>query len=341
MPTVNDLLGTFQKDYGAAVGSKGAQMQDAERLPTGIFPFDLATGGGFPRGKVAIVYGPESSNKTNLCLKAIAMHQALWPDQKCVFVDIENSFDPQWAALMGVDVDELIVIWPDYAEQTVDMVEAFLCADDVGMVVIDSLAAMVTTQELDNSAEKANVGGSALVTGKLVRKTTHALNLARKAGRLPTLIYINQTRFKIGVMYGNPETMPGGNAPKFQSGLTIRTYGKNISDPKVIKDRPILKETKIQITKSKCPIYADSAEFRLVVHPHKGLQVGETDDWNSVSAWMKDMGMLDKAPGGWTMLGEKYPNLEACRQRLVGDPAFGTKVRQTIIDTALKQGGQG
>ena len=336
-----DLLASFQKAHGAAVGSFGGSLLDVSRLPTGIFAFDLATGGGFPRGKASIIYGPESSGKTNCLLRAIAMHQMLYPELTCVFFDIEHSFDPAWAKLMAVDTERLIVVSPGYAEQCVDMVESFLYADDCGLVVVDSLAALVTTNEADSSAEKAVVGGASNPIGKLVRKTTLALAEAGKAGRLPTLLYVNQTRYKIGVMFGDPETMPGGNAPKFQASLWVRFYGRNKMDPKVSKTMPVLKEVSFILKKWKVPVLANSGRFEMAMIAHDDLAIGDCQDWNSVSQHLKDFGQFAKAEPpkkGWVVLGEEYPTAQAFRDKLYQDRAFGAEVREALIARALAEG---
>ncbi len=336
-----DVLAAFQKSLGASVGSYGGSLVDAARLPTGVFAFDLATGGGFPRGKAAMIYGPESSGKTNLVLRLIAMHQALFPDLTCCFMDIEASFDPAWAQQMGVDTEKLIVLQPSYAEQCVDMVESFLYAEDCGLVVVDSLAAMVTTNEGESSAEKAVVGGASNPVGKMVRKSTLALAEAGKAGRRPTLLYVNQIRHKIGVMFGDPETMPGGNAPKFQVSLLVRLYGKNKTDPKVSKTMPVLKEVSFILKKWKVPVLANTGRFEMAMIPHDELAIGECDDFGTVSQYLKDFGQFGKAAPpkkGWTVLEEEYPTLQAFRDRLYGDKAFGREVRQALIARALAEG---
>jgi recombination protein RecA len=300
----------------------------------------MALGGGFPRGKCSIIYGPESSNKTNIALLAIANHQRIWPDLKCVFVDIEGSFDPKWAAQLGVDVSKLLVVRPDYAEQVVNIVESLLHAQDCGIIVIDSLAAMITTQEADSDAEKANVGGTGLVTGKLVRKTTLGLNSAAKEGRQPTLIYINQTRMKIGVMYGNPETQPGGNAPQFQASIRLRVYGKNIMDSKISSTMPVIKEVTFVLNKWKVPVLAASGKFEMVTQMFNGYPIGFCNDFNEVSGHLKDFGLFHKGPKdkGWVILGETYNKIDEFKAKFYGDPLFATEVRQGIIDKFLTSG---
>ena len=334
-----DILKQFQKDKGEGVGSFGGALINSERLQTTIFPLDLALGGGFPRGKCSIIYGPESSNKTNIALLAIANHQRMYPKLVCVFFDIEHAFDPAWARLLGVDAAKLIVIKPECAEQAVDMAETFLYADDCGIVVIDSLAALMTTSEIEASAERANVGGAALVTGKLTRRTNLALQEAEKKGNYPTLIYINQISYKIGVMFGDPETMPGGKKPYYQAGIILRVYGKNKIDTKVSAVMPVLKEVSFIVKKWKCPILAASGKFEMATMAYNGLQVGQCDDFNTVSEYLKTFGQFEKDPKkGWLIMGEHYDTIQPFETKLYSDPVFGHAVRQMIIGKMLTSG---
>ena len=274
-----------------------------------------------------------------MVLRLIAMHQMIYPTDTCVFVDVEHSWDPAWAKLMGVDPEQVIVVAPDYAEQCVDMVESFMFAADCGLVVVDSLAALATANELDSSAEKANVGGASNPVGKLVRKTTHALSVAAKEGRLPTLIYINQIRHKIGVMFGDPETQTGGNAPKFQVSMMVRLYGKNKTDPKISKTMPVLKDVSFIMKKWKVPILAGNGKFEMAMIPHDDLEIGDCQDWNTVSQMLKDFGQFEKHPKkGWVILGEDYPTAQAFRDKLYTDKQLGVEVRQALIERALAEG---
>ncbi len=326
------LFKEFQKEYGEKIGGQDYELIDIVRIPTGYFAFDLASGGGFPRGRISIIYGPESSGKTNLVLKLIANHQRLWPDQQCVFFDIENTYDPDWAEKLGVNNKALYLSKPEYAEQCVDMVESLLRATDIGLVAIDSLAAMVTTQEFNSSAEKANVGGSALAVGKLIRKSVLSLTRAEKENRMPSLVLVNQTRWKIG-KYGNPETQPGGNAPQFACSMRVRTYGKNITDPKINDHLPIRKKTSIVINKWKVPILYDAAEYEMVCVPHKGLKVGDCDDWGTVSAYLEQYELHGKTEDGkrWHLAGEEYKTLKACKERYYSDPDLADALRSMLV----------
>ncbi|NOQ30172.1 MAG: hypothetical protein GQ570_03520 [Helicobacteraceae bacterium] len=338
MSSAKDVVSGMQKSHGADIATRGGEVKDIERLPTGLFPFDLAYGGGFPRGKMSIVYGPESSGKTNLFLLTIAMEQRLNPSSENVFVDVENSFDPKWAQKMGVDVEKLIVLHPSYAEQAIDMVDAMMDAEDVSIICVDSLAALIPINEQNSTAEKAQVGGASALIGKLIRKGVAKQAKRKQSNHYPTLLFVNQVRTKIGVMFGNPETMPGGNAHKFASGLTIRIYGKNLLDTAVSATMPILKETKSVAQKWKVPIVSVNCEYKMAMIPHKGLQPGKIDDWNTLSAYLRDMELLVKnGKKGWLLFGEEFKTLTACKEECYSNLEELNKVKQLVIDAMIEK----
>lgn len=334
-----NLLKTFQKEYGEEVGSFGGQDVNTDRIPTGIFAFDLATGGGFPRGKCSIIFGPESSCKTNLAYLAIANHQKLWPNEICSFVNVEHEFNPGYAKKFGVDVDKLVVVNPTFAEQAVDMTESLLSAEDCGLVVVDSLAALVTANEFDSSAEKAVVGGSSNPIGKMCRKTSLAMGEASKFGRSPSLMYINQIRHKIGVMFGDPETMPGGNAPRFQTAMWVRVYGKNIIDNKINQDLPVRKLVKFVLKKWKVPIFAMSGEFEMATIAHNGYRVGQADDYDLIKTLLENSGDWKKAANGkgWEILGQTYAVQKDFEKLLMTDFAFANQLKSALIGDYVKK----
>jgi len=335
-----DLLGVFKTDFGDEIGSFGGRKVNSERIPTGIFELDYGLGGGLPRGKVSMIYGPESSGKTNCALLAIANHQKLFPDKVCSFVDIEHGFDPDWATQLGVNCKKLAVIKPAYAEQAIDIIESLLYAKDCGIVVVDSIAALVTSSELDASAEKESMGGVAKTISKLTKKTTRALSEAEKAGRYPTLIYINQIMFKVGVVFGDPETYPGGTKPKHQCSIILRLYGKNITDSKVSETMPVLKEITYVVKKWKCPIQSASGKFSLAMLPYKGLKPGQSDDCGAVIEFLKSFGEFDKDQKGkgYIIAGEPYPTITAFKERYYADDSFSLGVKHLVINIA-KNGG--
>lgn len=341
MANVAAVLAGLKKNMGERIGDFGTKLHESERVPTGIFAFDMATGGGWPKGKVSEVFGPESSGKTNLVLKTIATHQMLWPEEVCAILDLEHALDGEWAKKLGVDTDKLLWMKPEYVEQTIDMVEALLAASDIGLVALDSIAAMITFNEANSDADKAAVGGSSNLVGKLIRKITLRLNQAEKEGRFPTVLCVNQTRYKIGVMMGDPETTPGGNAPKFAAAMRVRTYGKNINDAKISKTMPVLKETQFIIRKWKTPILATHGMYQMVTVPHGGFTVGECQDVNAVLGYMKQCGVLEKIEGykgGWKLMGEEYKTLDPIKKRLVEDKEWGLGIRSGVIKTMMAGG---
>lgn len=328
------VLLAARKAKGEGIAVTGRNIPQVKRIPTGIFEFDLAVGGGFPRSRYSIVYGPESSGKTNLTYKAIANAQKLPPPcNKAVLIDLEGTFDPVWAEQFGIDVDELVVIKPGYGEEAGDLCEAVLRAEDVAIVVLDSLAVMVSSKEAEQSLEKFDVGTSGLLVKRLVNKIVIALSEEAKRGHEPAMVFINQTRMKIGVMFGNPETMPGGQAMKFLSALTVRLNGKNKTVNSVSPDMPAFKETTAEIKKAKVPVTRYNFNYDLVLYPHEGLSVGDTNSWGLVSNSLKQIGALVKATKGWELLGKTYPTLTVIEDTYQAESSFALKLQEMVIDS--------
>jgi len=341
--STSEILKGIKKEYGDAIASIGSEgYKDTIRIPSGIFPFDLMSGGGFPMGRVSVVYGPESSGKTNLVLRALSEGQRMFPDKQAVFVDAENSFDPVWATLLGVDVNKLVVIHPEYAEQAVDIIENFLYANDVFAVVLDSIAALTTQNEIESSAEKMIVGGASLLVGKMFKKTTVSFQRMRSSGLMPpAFIGINQIRHKIGVMYGDPETMPGGNSIKFSSSFTVRLYGKSVIDKKINPVLPAYKETSVIMKKWKVPILAMKGDYTMLMLEVGDKKPGSCEDWNTVSAYLKELGYLgkaEKAGGGWVLFGSPYKTLDDVRAYLYSDKDVLSEAKSQIIKDMLEKG---
>lgn len=338
MATIEELMKKADKTYGVGVMQKGLKIVECERIPTGIFPLDLSLGGGFPVGKISEIFGPESSGKTNICLKAIAQFQKIYPDQNVVFVDCENALDPGWASTLGVDVEKMYVVHPSHAEATVDIVEGALSATNVGLVVVDSIASMITTTEIEKSAEGTVMGGNSVVVGKLIKKSIVAQTLAAVAGRYPTLLCVNQTRYKLGVMFGDPETTPGGNAPRFHASIRLRCYGKNIMENSISKTMPVWKQTNTVIKKWKVPIVSVNCEFKMATLPMEGCHVGSSDDWNTLISYAKNYGILVKGEGatkGWLMGELPFPTVVAAKEYLEAHPDELRELKAHLIQLAV------
>lgn len=336
---LSEVLAGIRKDKGDKVIVHGNKIPVVRRLPTGIFEFDFYTGGGFPCGRYSIVYGPESSNKTNLALKAVASAQQQdAPCNKAIWVNVEQSFDPIWAEKMGVDIHALLVVQAGYGEEAIDLVDALVRAEDVAIVVVDSMAGLIASKEIANSVEQYDIGSSALLIKRMVNKLMIAFCEEQKRDHDPCVILINQTRFKPGVMFGDPETMPGGEAQKFLSSLRVRLSAKNIIDKAL--NTVMFKDTKVAVKKAKIPVRAASFDFSLCVHAHDDLQIGDTDSFPMVKSHLQALNMLEKDKSGkYAVLlhGKppqllKFPTLTAMQERYMKDAAFRTSLQTRVID---------
>lgn len=336
MSTVQESLSHLQKQMGSTIGSKGVVLQELPRIPTGIFELDLAMGGGFPVGRISMVYGTESSGKTTLAYLTMASVQKL--GKEAVFVDIEGTFDPMWATHCGVDVSKVYVLSPSTAEQASDIIESMLYADDVGIVVLDSIAAMMTQNEIESESTKQIPGGASLLATKLIKKATVAINANRKQSVHPIFLGINQIRHKIGMMYGDPETMPGGNALKFHSTLVVRLHGKKKVDKAIHPTLPAYATMSATVKKNKIPITALTCEYQLALMPYNGLSIGQSDSWKLVQTLLRQENMLVKGLKGWEFDGAVYQTLNEIRDLYYGSADQRKHIQQKVIDAVKVSG---
>jgi len=339
MPKISDLQGELKKAHGEKFITQPDEVVEVDRLPTGLYPLDYAMGGGFPRGKYSVIWGPESSGKTNIALKALALNQKLEPDKKCVFLDVEHSFDQKWAKMLGVDIspDRLAVIQPHYAEQAVDILQMMLAAEDIGALVFDSIGAMVTTNEEQSTAEKQAVGGAALLITKMYKKMMVGFSKAATEGRYPTLIFINQMRAKIGVMFGSPDDMPGGKAFRHGSAMTLKVYGKDEFDTKINDEHPAYKKITGQIVKHKCPTLNRTFEVWFPVINQGGLRIGQVPDWNTIGNQLKDLGWMTKEGKKVICFGDEFNTYKAVKEHLYSNPKLIQTIRDKIMEARMEE----
>jgi recombination protein RecA len=310
-------LDKIEKDYGKGsvmmLGDK--QAVNIETISTGSLGLDVALGvGGFPRGRIVEIYGPESSGKTTIAIHTIA--EAQKKGGICAIIDAEHAFDASYARKLGVDVDNLIISQPDYGEQALEIADRLISSGALDVVVIDSVAALVPKGELEGEMGDSKMGLQARLMSQALRKLTATIS---RTGC--TCIFINQLREKIGVMFGNPETTTGGNALKFYA--SVRLDIRRISQ---IKDGDVASgnRTKVKVVKNKVAPPFRTVEFDIIF----GLGISKVGEIIDMGV---DLGILNKS-GSWFSYGDAKigQGREAVKQFMLDNPEMMQEVEDKI-----------
>lgn len=318
---LDDALKNIEKDFG-----KGAVMRLGERaeqkvqvMSSGSLALDIALGaGGYPKGRIVEIYGPESSGKTTVALHAVA--QAQKEGGIAAFIDAEHALDPAYAAALGVNIDELLLSQPDSGEQGLEIACKLIDSGAVDLVVVDSVAALVPRAEIDGDIGDSHVGLQARMMSQAMRKLSASINKTKTIA-----IFINQLREKVGVMFGNPETTPGGRALKFYSSVRLDVRGNTqIKGTGEHKDHNVGKETKIKVVKNKvAPPFREA--FVEIMY---GEGISRTGELIKIAS---DLDIIQKAGAWYSYNGEKIgQGSENAKKYLADNPAIFDEIDHKV-----------
>jgi len=324
---LENALAQIERQFGKGsimkLGEAAANMQ-IEVIPTGSIALDVALGvGGLPRGRVVEIYGPESSGKTTLTLHVIA--QAQKGGGVAAFIDVEHALDPAYARNLGVDLDNLLISQPDTGEQALDIAEMLVRSNAVDVVVVDSVAALVPKAEIEGDMGDTHMGLQARLMSQALRKLTSAISKSRT-----TMIFINQIREKIGVMFGNPETTSGGRALKFYA--SVRMDIRKLEQIKSGTD-PIGSRTRVKVVKNKVAPPFQVAEFDIMY----GKGISRTGDLIDIGLKHEIIGKS----GSWYTYGDTRigQGRENAKTYLEEHPEIADELEEKVRALLVRQGG--
>ena len=310
---------TKQFGDGSIMKLGESQKTNVELLPSGSLSLDLALGGGYPKGRIIEIYGPESSGKTTLALHAIAEIQK--QGGQAAFIDAEHALDPAYAKKIGVDTGNLLISQPDNGEQALEICETLVRSGAVDLIIVDSVAALVPQAEIDGDMGDAQMGLHARLMSQAMRKLTGIISKSKA-----TVIFINQIRMKIGVMFGNPETTTGGNALKFYASvrIDIRRIGQIKDGDNITGNR-----TKIKVVKNKIAAPFRTAEFDIMYNEG----ISKTGDILDLAV---QTGIIEKAGAFLKYQGETIAQgREAAKRIFKEKPELMAEIEQRVRAQAL------
>ena len=312
---------TKQFGDGSIMKLGEAKNIDVELLPSGSLSLDLALGGGYPKGRIIEIYGPESSGKTTLALHAISEIQK--QGGQAAFIDAEHALDPAYAKKIGVNTEDLLISQPDNGEQALEICETLVRSGAVDLIVVDSVAALVPQAEIDGDMGDAQMGLQARLMSQAMRKLTGIISKSKA-----TVIFINQIRMKIGVMFGNPETTTGGNALKFYASvrIDIRRIGQIKDGDKIAGNR-----TKIKVVKNKIAAPFRTAEFDIMYNEG----ISKTGDILDLGV---EYGIIEKSGAFLKYNGETIgQGREAAKKLFKENPKLMAEIEQKVRKKAMPE----
>jgi recombination protein RecA len=319
MTALATAIKEIEREYGkgSILKLRDAPRQSVDVVSTGALTLDIALGvGGMPLGRVVEIYGPESSGKTTIVQHVIANAQA--QGLNCAFIDAEHCFDPTYAEATGIDTGKLYFAQPDYGEQALEICARILETGELGVIAIDSVAALTPRAELEGEMGQAHVGEQARMMGKAMRKM---VGLAQRSNTL--LIFTNQIREKIGVMFGSPETQPGGRALKFAASQRLDI--RRIATDKDKSGDPYQNRVRVKVVKNKVAAPYKQAEFDIVF----GTGVDTLGELVDLGV---DQGVVQKSGSWFTIEDERTQGKDKARVALAQKPDLQTTIRTTALE---------
>jgi len=354
----SDLIKKIHKSMKREVVQLASERkQDSPaRIPTGVFNVDYALGGGWPVGRVSLVWGPKASFKTSMFLKSIANaqkmcancwipHNPLTGEIMCAcgeyrppiigFMDVEGAMDFSWARALGVDTEKLLYSIPDHGEEALDVMDALVRSGEVDIFALDSLAFLIPIKEVEESNEKGMMGDQPRMIGRAIRKLIGALNsVGNDFDRRPTIFLVNQIRQKL-TMFGDPTTQPGGFAPGFIASVEMRTFSGKYPDTST-GHIPNHVDLSFRIEKNKVGPTKIEGDFRLILMDSEVKRKGEVQDEPQILNLLEISGLLDRSGNKWSCFDRVFRSKSLVERAITIEPEYGQLVRTQLMERLLK-----
>ena len=331
---IGRLIGDASRLHGPNVIRSAELRPRFKHIPTNIFQLDMGLHGGIPEGVISLIYGRAGSGKTTLCKRTIGQAQKKYPDMAAVFIDLEGTYQPEWGATHGIDNSRMALIQPDTGEQALDLARGAVKANEVSVVVVDSLAALTPIKEIEKSMEDLTVGEQAKLIARFCRTIQSDMLNERKRGHRPAILWINQWRMKIGTMYGDPRVLPGGDAQHYAAAVKIEmknkeVMGKDANDMQTVD----YNEHSFKIDKSKVGTGIREGEFTMIRNPSHYLGQGFVDDAKVVVTWARKVGLITGGGSSWTVDGvdTKFGRLQEIADYFYSDDEFYTDFKDRLV----------
>ena len=353
----SDAFAAITKQFGVSAITLASEkkVDRIPRLASGVMPLDYALGGGWPIGRISLVYGHKSTGKSTLMTLAAGSEQRTCgvcytqlgpPDGTCqcgefqdmsiVYIDVEGSYEGNWGKNLGCDPERMLLSRPDYAEQALDILEALIRSRECDLIILDSIAFLTPTKEIEESVAKDQVGAQARISGKAVRKFNSAMNAVgnQADGWKPTILLVNQIRMKVGLLFGNPETQPGGLAWGFAAANEVKVKGGKYEMDKE-SGRPLYVDLDFRVDKNKTGVPKMEGNFRMMLSDTETKRKGQIADEGFILTQCERLGLLMGTGSSWTIANKKFKGKKYIEQELATNPEFDHEIRTMLMTVLL------